>query len=1214
MKRLLITIDKLNRLTDTETTLIDVVEHFHHAGWQVDLVTRLIEGSALRRFNVLQKSGNAQCFTEDEHPLAAHYDLIWICQGYMSLKMISALEKGEISGVCVFQHYYAYADQDLPYGAALENKLAASSLAVSAISYAKLALKGIDQRKLQIFPLSASESFRHATPVAGVPALSRILLISAEQSEEVNTLRALLAAQDIKLDHISSTRSDIELTPEFLASYQVVMGHSRCMVQAMAAGIPAYITDTAYGAGYVNDETLEAALDSHFLASYGGTPHQSPEEWAKEIVEPFADAWRWAQDYREEALQQWSLSGLIDALLPRLPAAGKLAITAGEAASLTLHRRVIANEAEQSKILEGWLKTRQPSEARVSVLLSFINQMPETGNIGLVILDTNNDSGAVESTRASLAAQYLQPALVEVISGGDSQKVAALFNNTSASSLLLVTAGTELMPQALLVFAEHCLRQPDAVLWYCDSVNGETLLTAESLFKPDLNIDLLRSEPYLGEQLLINVAAAKEVGGFDSRYQRLGGIDLAWKFIETRGAQAVGHIADTLMYARQPFAAWLSEAEIVDESRAVAEAHLARCGLAATVEAGLQPGLQRVRFEHASQPQVSIVIPTRDRLPLLRRCIETLMEKTHWVNYELLVVDNGSQDPAAIDYLAQLEALGIDQIRILRWPEAFNFSAINNFAAQQARGELLLFLNNDIEVIDSQWLSAMVEHGMRPEVGIVGARLDYHDGRIQHAGIVAGVGLGVSPVYEGVKGDSTGYMLRLDAICNVTAVSASCMMVRTEVFTELGGFSDSEFPVYLGDVDFALKARQAGYLTVWTPYARLLHMGGATRVLGEELGVASHVGPEVFDTLREKWREQLSVDISYNRQLTKVGGNFQLGTRQARYQQPLPGRPLPVMMACHKNLTGCGNYRVIKPFNALEGQLVLEGGLTHGLPAVMEVAEIQPDTLLLELVTDISIPERVKQFRQVSNTKIIMEYDDYIPNLPLKNGFRHAIPKDIVRQLRRSVEQADWLVVSTQPLAEAYAPFHHDIRVAQNRLDDQWVGLNSLRRQGKKPRVGWAGGSSHAGDLEILLPFMKELENEVEWVFMGMKPQNVKCEFHLGVPFEFYPEKLATLNLDLALVPLEMNIFNECKSNLRLLELGACGVPVICTDIEPYRCDLPVSRVTNRYKDWMNAIREHLADMDALAARGDALREGVFRDWMLRDEGLLDWQNAWLPR
>lgn len=129
---------------------------------------------------------------------------------------------------------------------------------------------------------------------------------------------------------------------------------------------------------------------------------------------------------------------------------------------------------------------------------------------------------------------------------------------------------------------------------------------------------------------------------------------------------------------------------------------------------------------------------------------------------------------------------------------------------------------------------------------------------------------------------------------------------------------------------------------------------------------------------------------------------------------------------------------------------------------------------------------------------------------------------------------------------------------------------------------------------------------------MGMKPAQVSCEFHSGVPFDWYPQKLASLSLDLALVPLEINLFNECKSNLRLLELGACGIPVICSDIEPYRGSLPVTRVKNHFRHWMKAIHEHLSDPQLLAARGDALQQAVRRDWLLTPQSLTEWQQAWL--
>ena len=287
----------------------------------------------------------------------------------------------------------------------------------------------------------------------------------------------------------------------------------------------------------------------------------------------------------------------------------------------------------------------------------------------------------------------------------------------------------------------------------------------------------------------------------------------------------------------------------------------------------------------------------------------------------------------------------------------------------------------------------------------------------------------------------------------------------------------------------------------------------------------------------------------------------------------------------------------------------------NSIPSVMEAAQLQPDVIVLESLTGSRFPNIIKQLREVCNAKVIIEYDDFLLNVPLKNGNRDNYPQHMVKSFRKILESADRIVVSTAPLAEAYSRFHHDIRIAQNRLaPDQWGHLLSQRGVGKKLRVGWAGGSTHAGDLQILLPLIKALENDVEWVFMGMKPRNVHCEFHPGVPFEMYPEKLASLNLDLALVPLEINQFNECKSNLRLLEIGTCGVPIVATDIAPYRCGLPVTLVENRFKDWMKAIQPYLNDAAYRIRQGDELRNAVQRNWYLRENGLNDWQQGWLAQ
>lgn len=277
-----------------------------------------------------------------------------------------------------------------------------------------------------------------------------------------------------------------------------------------------------------------------------------------------------------------------------------------------------------------------------------------------------------------------------------------------------------------------------------------------------------------------------------------------------------------------------------------------------------------------------------------------------------------------------------------------------------------------------------------------------------------------------------------------------------------------------------------------------------------------------------------------------------------------------------------------------------------------------PDVIVLQRQVGEARLEAMRRMKALSRAFKVYELDDYLPNLPLKNAHRAHMPKDILKTVRRGLSFVDRFVVSTPALAEAFAGLHGDIRVVENRLPAHWWDALPERtvRQGGKPRIGWAGGASHTGDLELIADVVKELAGEVEWVFLGMYPFALRDyihQFQPGVPIDHYPAALAALDLDIALAPVEQNLFNECKSNLRLLEYGACGYPVIASDVRCYRGDLPVTLVKNRYRDWIGAIREHLADPAAAAAKGAALREVVRRDWMLTGSNLDRWREAWLP-
>ncbi|MHA3902468.1 glycosyltransferase [Castellaniella sp. WN] len=883
-----------------------------------------------------------------------------------------------------------------------------------------------------------------------------------------------------------------------------------------------------------------------------------------------------------------------------------------------------------------WMSERTPSSARTLALKTLLETSSGVGSLGaVVIMPDDADVQALIDTLESLGIQHrpvdgvwligrnvpVQAAGGEIeLLSGDAHWAKLLSDRINQGGipdfLWILHAGDRLVPHATLTMGEYRLRKPDPLIWYVDEAVLKDGQPVNPMFKPDLNVDLLRSYPYIGRNLVISTAAVQAAGGLDERVADLAPVDLLWRLVEQVGPPVVGHIPEVLQFGGRSLMDWVCDSDTMLWFPAVTQAHFVRMGLEAKVESGPLLGLQHIEYPLTMQPLISIIIPTRDQLPILRACIEGLMERTAYLHYELLVVDNGSADPDAVAFLAGLEAMETDQIHVVRWPQSFDFAAMNNFAVTRARGDVFLFLNNDIQFGErtrSDWLERLLRHALRPEVGMVGSRLDIPDGGVEQCGQVLGMDNSVGAAFRGVPEDRRGYMNRLIVQQNVSALSASCMMMRRQVFDELGGFDAESFPIYYADADLCMKAIQVGYLLVLEPDTGLLHMGGASRALTEKFGLQANPDDEQRDRLYQRWLQQLARDPNYHPAFGKYSPGFTLSRDASRIQEPLPGRPLPVVLAVHGDWYGCGHYRILHPFRAMAGELRLDGGLKYGDFHFTDVARIQPDVIVLQGAwRNEGILTQIRRYREITGAKVVLEFDDYLPNLPTRNIHRSDLPQGLIKKMRRTIEQVDWLVVSTPTLAREYADFHDDIRVALNGLPlKPWGGLQGQRRTKKKMRIGWAGGISHTGDLAEIRSVVKDLQDEVEWVFMGMKPDDVVCEFHPGFPIDQYPAQLAALNLDLAVVPLEMNQFNRCKSNLRLLELGACGVPIICTDIDPYQCGLPVTRVRNRTQDWVRAIREHLADSEALGQKGDALRDAVRQNWMLEGDFLDQWARAW---
>ena len=349
-------------------------------------------------------------------------------------------------------------------------------------------------------------------------------------------------------------------------------------------------------------------------------------------------------------------------------------------------------------------------------------------------------------------------------------------------------------------------------------------------FKPDWNRELLLGANYIGQPVLMDAGLARQAGGYRTGCDGAENHDLLLRvaaLLPDDGGR-VRHVPRVLCTRR------LTErddgrAGLGDEARrrAVAE-YLAQAGRQATVELGPLPGtVQPVYALPDPAPHVSVVIPTRDRLDLLHATVERMLERTDYPSFDLTIVDNGSVEPATLEWLERIAT--DDRVRVRRDDGPFNYSALNNAAVRETRGELLALVNNDIEVRDGGWLREMASLAARPEVGCVGAKLLYPDGRIQHAGVIVGMGGLAGHWMKLLPGDHPGYMGRLMLRQEMTAVTGACLVVRRSVFEEVGGLEDA-LPVDFNDIDFCLKAHAAGYTNIWTPFAELIHHESATRI------------------------------------------------------------------------------------------------------------------------------------------------------------------------------------------------------------------------------------------------------------------------------------------------------------------------------------------------------------------------------------------------
>ena len=410
-----------------------------------------------------------------------------------------------------------------------------------------------------------------------------------------------------------------------------------------------------------------------------------------------------------------------------------------------------------------------------------------------------------------------------------------------------------------------------------DKVNMEGTEYFQPHFKSDFNIDLLRSVNYFCHLVVVKRELFQKVGMLQSEYDGAQDYDFVLRCVEN--TSHIKHIAKILYHwrAHQDSTAENPESKtyITEAGVRAIQAHYDRVGIRAIVEPMCHAGWYRSKYILQEQPLVSIIIPNKDHIEDLEKCITSIETKSDYKNLEYIVVENNSQEKATFAYYENLEKRN-HKVKVIYWDGVgFNYPAINNFGVEHAKGAYLLFLNNDTEILSGDCIEEMLGYCMRKDVGAVGAKLYYEDGTIQHAGVIVGLGGVAGHVFLAEPHDAPGYFGRAIVAQDLSAVTAACMMVKRSVYEEAGGFEEA-YAVAFNDVDLCLKIRKAGYLIVYNPNAELMHYESKSRGYEDTEEKIKRFGSEI-QLFQERWKEFLEKgDPYYNPNLSLNRNDFGL--------------------------------------------------------------------------------------------------------------------------------------------------------------------------------------------------------------------------------------------------------------------------------------------------------------------------------------------------
>jgi GT2 family glycosyltransferase len=430
----------------------------------------------------------------------------------------------------------------------------------------------------------------------------------------------------------------------------------------------------------------------------------------------------------------------------------------------------------------------------------------------------------------------------------------------------LLGDGDELSPLATYEIVKLLNENSDVDFIYTDEdrIIGDGH-RCDPQFKPDWSPDLLKSYNYIGNFAVARKELVDEVGGFKQGFDGAEDYDLFLRIAER--TRKIAHLPKVLYHVRSGG----PSRSHANGKRALKE-HIERTGMSAEIDDGSFPGAYRIKYGIKGSPLVTIIIPTKDKVDILKKCTESILNRSTYDNYEILLVDNQSTETGTLKYYEALKNNA--KVRLIKDDRPFNFAAINNYAVKHVESEYIIFLNNDTEVISANWIENMLGFAQREDVGAVGALLYHPDNTIQHAGVIVGINGITGHPFKNLARGSFGYMGRAKVSQNLSAVTGACLMTKKSVFEETGGF-DEVYSHAFNDIDFCLKLRAKGYVIVYTPDAELYHHEFATRGYEDETPRQLKRYMTEISLFLERWRSVIERgDPYYNSNLSLIKGDY----------------------------------------------------------------------------------------------------------------------------------------------------------------------------------------------------------------------------------------------------------------------------------------------------------------------------------------------------